>query len=126
MGKGLAMRASATLIMAVSIVLGTAGLSKAATLNTMDDVGAAIRACWTPPSGVKNSTVTLSFSFKRDGTLIGPPRPTAIHVQGDAKARKSFVDAATSALAQCLPLTFSPTLAKGIGGTVFTLQFASK
>lgn len=120
------MRASATLIMAVSIAAGTAGQSKAATLNTMDDVGAAIRACWNPPSDIKNSTVTLSFSFKRDGTLIGPPRPTAIHVEGDAKARKFFVDAATSALAQCLPLTFSPTLAKGIAGTVFTLQFPAK
>ncbi len=120
------MRVSAALIMAISIVAGTAGQSKAATLNTMDDVGAAIRACWNPPSDFKNSTVTLSFSFKRDGTLIGPPRPTAIHVEGDAKVRKSFVDAATSALAQCLPLSFSPTLSKGIGGTVFTLQFPSK
>jgi hypothetical protein len=36
------------------------------------------------PADAGNSTVTLGFSFKRDGTLIGPP--TATHVDGDAKA----------------------------------------
>lgn len=99
--------------------------SHAATLNTMNDVGATIQACWTPPANTGTASVTLSFSFKRDGTLIGPPRPTAIEVGGDAKAKKSFVDAATAALQNCLPLTLSPALAQGIGGNVFTMQFAS-
>nr|WP_292565505.1 hypothetical protein [Mesorhizobium sp.] len=75
--------------------------------------------------GRRDRRVTLSFSFERDGTLIGPPRPTAIKVNGDAKAKKTFVDAATDALRNCLPLTFSPKLAQGIAGNVFTLQFAS-
>lgn len=99
--------------------------SNAASLNTMDDVGAAIQACWTPPADAGNSTVTLSFSFKRNGTLIGPPRPAAINVTGDAKARQSFVDAAIAAVEDCLPLSFSPALAQGIAGNVFTLQFSS-
>ncbi|TIT60943.1 MAG: hypothetical protein E5W63_12830, partial [Mesorhizobium sp.] len=72
-----------------------------------------------------NSTVTLSFSFKRDGTLIGPPRPTAAKVAGDEKARKSFIDTAVAAVKNCTPLNFSPDLAQGIGGNVFTLQFVS-
>lgn len=97
----------------------------AAPLDTMAEVVDAIQACWTPPAGAGNASVTLSFSFKRDGTLIGPPRPTAIKVDGDADTRKSFVDAATTALQKCLPLSFSPTLAQGIAGNVFTVQFAS-
>ncbi|CAN7291199.1 hypothetical protein [Mesorhizobium sp. LjRoot246] len=107
------------------MLAGAVHLSNAAELNTMDDVGAAIQACWTPPAGAGTASVTLSFSFKRDGTLIGPPRPTATKVNGDAKAKKSFVDAATAALRNCLPLTFSPKLAQGVAGNVFTLQFAS-
>ncbi|MER8463851.1 hypothetical protein [Mesorhizobium sp. M1396] len=99
--------------------------SNAAELNTMNDVGAAIQACWTPPADAGTASVTLSFSFRRDGTLIGAPRPTAIKVDGDANAKKSFVEAATTALRKCLPLTFSPKLAQGIAGNVFTLQFAS-
>jgi hypothetical protein len=107
------------------MLAGAVHPSNAAELSTMSDVGAAIQACWTPPADAGTASVTLSFSFKRDGTLIGPPRPTAIKVNGDAKAKKSFVDAATAALQNCLPLTFSPKLAQGVAGTVFTLQFTS-
>ena len=99
--------------------------SNAAPLDTMSEVGGALQACWTPPSDAGNATVTLSFSFKRDGTLIGPPRPTAIKVDGDANAKKAFVDAATDALQKCLPLSFSPKLAQGVAGSVFTLRFDS-
>ncbi|MEI9405887.1 hypothetical protein O7A05_27535 [Mesorhizobium sp. Cs1330R2N1] len=99
--------------------------SAAAPLTSMDEVGAALLACWTPPANSDNSSVTLSFSFKRDGTLIGPPKTTAIHVSGDDKARTAYVDAATRAMQDCLPLSFSPSLAQGIAGNVFTLQFNS-
>lgn len=112
-------------VVAGMMLAGAAHPSNAAELNTMSDVGAAIQACWTPPADAGTASVTLSFSFKRDGTLIGPPRPTAIHVNGDAKAKKSFVDAATTALQNCLPLTFSSKLAQGVAGNVFTLQFTS-
>ena len=98
----------------------------AAPLNTMDEVGAAIQACWTAPADSKGSLVTLSFSFKRDGTLIGPPQPTDISVAGDEEAKKRFVDAAIAAVESCAPLEFAPALAAGIGGQVFTMQFATQ
>src|SRR4051794_29806455 len=57
----LAMRRSTGLLAIVGAVLvGTTCQSNAAALNTMDDVGTAIRACWTPPADAGNSTVTLS------------------------------------------------------------------
>ncbi|TPI46672.1 hypothetical protein FJW05_14540 [Mesorhizobium sp. B2-9-1] len=109
-----------------SALLASATITaEVAPLNGMNEVGAALLACWTPPANSDNSSVTLSFSFKRDGTLIGPPKTTAIHVGGDDKARKAYVDAATKALNDCLPLSLSPTLAQGIAGNVFTLQFNS-
>ena len=116
---------AAMLMIAGGMLAGTLLPSQAATLNTMDDVGDAIQACWTPPADAGKASVTLSFSFKRDGTLIGPPRPTAIKVDGDSNAKKAFVDAATTALQKCLPLSFSPKLAQGVAGNVFTMQFAS-
>ncbi|QKC88354.1 hypothetical protein EB230_07795 [Mesorhizobium sp. NZP2234] len=116
---------AAMLMIAGGMLAGTLLPSRAATLNTMDDVGAAIQACWTPPADAGNSIVTLSFSFKRDGSLIGPPRPTAAKVAGDDKARKAFIEAAIAAVKNCTPLTFSPALAQGIGGNVFTLQLTS-
>ncbi|MEP9390424.1 hypothetical protein [Mesorhizobium sp. KR9-304] len=105
--------------------MGATFQSGAEPFDTMDEVGAAIQACWHPPSGTEGSEVTLSFSFNRDGALIGPPMPTAINVPGDEAARQAFVEAATKALEGCVPFSFSPALAAGIGGTVFTTEFAS-
>ncbi|MER9444392.1 hypothetical protein NKI79_24025 [Mesorhizobium sp. M0340] len=113
------------IVIAGAMLVGATGQSNAATLNTMPEVGAAIQACWTPPANAGNSTVTLSFSFRRDGTLIGRPKPTAIRVAGEEKARQAFVDAAVAAVDHCLPLSFSPALAQGIPGKVLTLQFNS-
>lgn len=94
-------------------------------LATMDEVGAALQACWSPPSDVAKGSATLQFSFKRDGTLIGPPKASSIRVEGDADQRKQFVQAATDAIQKCVPLTFAPKLAAGMAGTVFTLQLTS-
>jgi hypothetical protein len=118
-------RVRATISITALLLIGATSQSGAEPLETMDAVGAAIQACWHPPSGTAGSVVTLSFSFNRDGKLIGPPVPTAINVPGDDAARQAFVDAATKALEGCTPFGFSPALAAGIGGTVFTMVFAS-
>lgn len=110
---------------ALAISLIATPSAMAGPLNTMEDVGKAIQACWTAPEGSQKSTVTLRFSFKRDGSLIGPPRAAAIATQGNDQARKSFVTAAVDAVTHCTPLTFTPELAQGIAGQVFTMQFAS-
>ncbi|AZO11226.1 MULTISPECIES: hypothetical protein [unclassified Mesorhizobium] len=119
------MTSMARILAIAGVMLAPAIPVNAAPLNTMNEVGTALQACWTPPANSGTASVTLSFSFKRDGTLIGPPKPTAIKVSGDDKARQAYVDAATTALRNCLPLSFSPALAKGIAGNIFTLQFNS-
>lgn len=111
--------------LAISVLLMAASPSMADPVETMDDAGQAILACWNPPSASTGSYVTLSFSFKRDGTLIGPPQPTEIKVAGGPEAEQQFIDAATAALANCTPLEFSPDLAEGIAGQVFTMRFTS-
>jgi len=94
-------------------------------LTTMDEVGKQILTCWTPPPGVKHSMVRMSFSFNRDGSLIGPPQPTFIDVAGDDDTRQAFIAAAAAAVDSCTPVEFAPDLAAGIGGQVFTLEFAT-
>ena len=118
-------RACTTITVAALLWIGAAWQSGAEPLKTMDEVGAAIQACWNPPAGTSGSAVTLRFSFNRDGKLIGPPMATAINVSGDDATRQALVDAATKALEGCAPFSFSPALAAGIGGTVFTMVFAS-
>lgn len=108
----------------LGLTAGSTGASRADPLQTMDDVGRAIAGCWKPASNLRGM-VTLSFSFNRDGSLIGPPRPTSIEVDGDADARKEFVGSAIQAVQSCTPLSFSSSLAQGIGGQVFTMPFSA-
>lgn len=112
-------------LLAISALLFAASPSTAAPIQSMDEAGTAILACWTPPARSNGSSVTLSFSFKRDGTLIGPPQPTDINVKGGSEAERRFIDAAIGAIERCTPLEFSPTLAEGVAGQVFTMQFTS-
>jgi hypothetical protein len=95
----------------------------AGTLRSMDEVGAAISACWKAPAGSKGSFVTLSFSFRRDGMLIGPPRLAAASVPGDADARQRFLSSAITAVERCAPLHLAPALAGNIAGLAFTMRF---
>lgn len=110
----------------VALAIGQpVGKLSAEPLNTMADVGSALQHCWEPPSGAAKGSITLQFSFKRDGSLIGPPKATSIRVDGDADQRKQLVQAATNAVQKCMPLVFAPQLADGMAGTLFTLQLAS-
>ncbi|MCA1370859.1 hypothetical protein I6F15_26255 [Bradyrhizobium sp. BRP14] len=107
------------------LVALTAGQLRAEPLNTVDDLGAALGKCWTPPAGYEDSFVTLRFAFRGNGTLMGPPQPTASRISGDGEQRKAFVAAAIAAVQNCTPLQFSKGLAEEVAGTVFTLQFYS-
>jgi hypothetical protein len=94
-------------------------------LGDTDEVAAAILACWKPPAGFEGSSVTMTFSFRRDGSVFGHPRPRQIDVVGDERARARFIYAAIDAIERCAPLDFTPKYAEGIGGKVFTMRFTS-
>lgn len=96
------------------------------TIQNVEQMDSALQACWTAPADTQGSSVTLSFGLTSDGALIGPPQATAINVSGDEQAKKSYVDAATKALENCVPLQFAPGFAQGLAGNVYTVQFSSK
>ena len=94
-------------------------------LKNTGEVAATLQACWKPPSGSEDSFVTMKFSFRRDGSLLGRPLPAIINVVGDEKARQRFIDAAIRAIERCTPLDFAPAFAEGVGGHVFMMRFAA-
>lgn len=108
-----------------TLLVAAAAPLRAEPLRSVEELSDALSKCWTPPAGVRDSFVTLKFAFRGNGTLMGPPQPTASRVSGGADERKAFVAAATAALQNCGPLEFSKELADEIAGTVFTLQFYS-
>jgi hypothetical protein len=112
-------------LLAGILLAGAATLSASAELKSIKEIDSAIGSCWHPPSGGKDASVTLRFGFKRDGSLLGPPKASAVQVKGDDKDRKKYVAAAIKAVKGCTPLSFSPDLAKGMAGQVFALSFNS-
>jgi len=86
-------------------------------LDTIGDLYAALRSCWAAPDpGVARAGMEMSvrFSIKRDGELVGPPRLTYATPAAPAETRDVYRHAIDDALARCVPLALS----KGLGGAI--------
>jgi hypothetical protein len=86
-------------------------------LNTIGDLFAALRSCWSPPpadQAREGMQVSVRFSFKKSGELIGPPRMTFATAGASADTRATYLKAINSSLDACLPLNFT----KGLGGAL--------
>jgi hypothetical protein len=104
----------------ISIVVGLALLLigsskvKSAPANTLRELNAAIGECLKVPAGLPGSEITILFSLKRDGSLLGTPRITHAKLLGDQGAQRAFVRNVLAAFDRCLPLS----LTEGLGGAV--------
>lgn len=86
-------------------------------LNTIGDLFAMLRACWTPPApsdAREGMQMSVSFSFKRDGEVIAPPRLTYATGGVSSQTREVYRHAIDEALGRCAPLP----LTKGLGGAI--------
>jgi hypothetical protein len=103
------------------LMLGTRSVPSArkpsGQLNTLNELFAALRACWVPPP-LKNAhrgmEMTIRFSLNRDGRLIGPPRVTYATPEVTLKTRDIYREAMTRSLENCTPFP----LTSGLGGAV--------
>lgn len=95
-------------------------------LNTLKDLGAALRACWTPPplqqsrSGMQ---ITVQMTFKRNGELFGNPRVTFETAGASDDERLAYRIAVADALKRCAPLPFTAALGNAVAGRPFTMRF---
>ena len=88
-------------------------------LNTIGDLFAALRACWTPPdaaSARSGMQMSLRFSLNREGNLIGEPRVTYASREASQDTRDLYRDAFTTSLRGCLPLQLTRGFAGALAG----------
>lgn len=78
------------------------------------------------PAGAAGSEVTVLFSLKRDGSLLGQPRITHSRLTGGPDEQRAFVSAALSGIASCLPVPVTPGLGGAIAGRPFRLRIMSR
>ena len=94
-------------------------------VTTIKEMLSAIYACWEPPPGTAGMSITLQFSLRRQGTLIGKPRATYSHLGGDEALSRAFVASILEALDKALPLPLSDSMGGAIAGRMLAPRFTA-
>jgi hypothetical protein len=95
-------------------------------LDTIGDLFAALRSCWSPPpadSAHQGMQMTVRFSFKRSGEIIGTPRLTFATAGVSADTRASYLKAIDASLAGCAPLKFTGGLGGALAGRPIAIRY---
>jgi len=95
-------------------------------LDTIGDLFAALRSCWSPPpedSAREGMQMSIRFSFKRTGEMIATPRVTFATAGASADTRTTYLKAITSSLDACLPLKFTDGLGGALAGRPIAIRY---
>jgi hypothetical protein len=95
-------------------------------LDTIGDLFAALRACWSPPpadDAREGMQMSVRFSFKTSGDMIGPPRLTYATEGASADIRATYLKAINASLDSCLPLKFTSGLGGALAGRPLMIRF---
>ena len=94
-------------------------------VDTLKEMSEAIYACWMPPAGTAGMSLTLQFSLRRNGTLIGKPRATYLDLGTNPQLSRAFVASILKALDDALPLPFSDSMGGAIAGRMLAPRFTA-
>ena len=95
-------------------------------LDTIGDLFAALRACWAPPpsdDAREGMQMSVRFSFKRSGEMIGAPRLTFSTRGISAGTRTTYLNAINASLDACLPLKFTGGLGGALAGRPIMIRY---
>jgi hypothetical protein len=95
-------------------------------LDTIGDLFAALRSCWSPPpadSAREGMQISVRFSFKRSGEMIGAPRMTFATEGVPADVRATYLKAINASLDSCVPLKFTGGLGGALAGRPIAIRY---
>jgi hypothetical protein len=95
-------------------------------LDTIGDLFAALRACWSPPpadAARQGMQMTVRFSFKRSGEIIAAPRVTYASTGVPADVRTTYLKAINASLDACVPLKFTGGLGGALAGRPIAIRY---
>ena len=98
-------------------------------LDSIREMYAALRACWTPPpkdEARRGMEYTIRFPFRRDGEITAPPRRTYSSHEAPDDVRDTYRDAVDAALKRCTPLHFSKGMAGAVAGRPIAIRFVDE
>jgi hypothetical protein len=95
-------------------------------LDNIGDLFAELRSCWSPPApevAREGMQMSVRFSFKRSGEMIGPPRITFATAGVPADTRETYLKAINASLEACVPLKFTDGLGGALAGRPIAIRF---
>jgi hypothetical protein len=95
-------------------------------LNTIGDLFAELRSCWTPPpaqSARAGMQMSVRFSFNRSGGMIGAPRMTYFTEGASPDARATYLKAIDASLDACVPMKFTGDLGGALAGRPIMIRY---
>jgi len=95
-------------------------------LDTIGDLFAALRSCWTPPpaeTAREGMQMSVRFSFKRTGEIIATPRVTYATAGAPADTRAAYLKAINASLESCMPLKFTSGLGGSLAGRPIAIRY---
>ena len=67
--------------------------------------------------------MTVRFSFKRSGDLVGPPRMTFATAGAPADVRNTYLKAINDSIDACTPLKFTGALGGALAGRPIAIRY---
>jgi hypothetical protein len=95
-------------------------------LDNIGDLFAELRSCWSPPPAESARTgmqMSVRFSFKRSGEIIGSPRMTFATVGAPADVRDTYLKAINASLDACMPLKLTDGLGGALAGRPIAIRY---
>ena len=95
-------------------------------LDSIGDLFAELRSCWSPPpadDARQGMQMSVRFSFKSSGEIIGAPRLTYASAGVPSDVRASYLKAINSSLNSCLPMKFSSSLGGALAGRPIAIRY---
>ena len=95
-------------------------------LNNIGDLFAELRSCWSPPPpdvAHEGMQMSVRFSFKRSGEMIGQPRITFATKGVPADTRDTYLKAINASLDACIPMKFTDGLGGALAGRPIAIRY---
>lgn len=112
-----------------SACLAPGAAGAAGPLNSLREISAAVTACYAPPPPAlarPGTQITVLFTLKANGDLLGRPRVTFRSPGLSPEQQDAYFKAVALTLRRCLPLALTQGLGQAVAGRPMTIRFLDK
>jgi hypothetical protein len=110
----------------IALATGAAAQAPHPPVNTINELGPALRTCWVPPpldQSRPGMQITVQMTFRRNGELFGKPRITFESPGASDDDRLTYRLAVAEMLKRCASLPFTDAFGNAVAGRPFTMRF---